>query len=114
MSTEQLIIISQPYKTRFKTETQEITTYTVKSRRVPENAKSGLKILRKLIRLEILRRAVASRGARKAAAPPSPRPVELDTSSLWMDLFSLDSVNFDLSDLHIRGRFFGNISHDKS
>ena len=29
-------------------------------------------------------------GARGAAAPLA--PVELDTSSLWMDLFSLDSV----------------------
>ena len=39
-------------------------------------------------------RAVASGGggggARGAAAPLG--PVELDTSSLWMDLFSLDSV----------------------
>ena len=40
-------------------------------------------------------RAVASGGgggARGAAAPLA--PVELDTSSLWMDLFSLDSVIF--------------------
>ena len=38
-------------------------------------------------------RAIASRGARGAAAPPSPfGPVKPDTSSLWMELFSLDSV----------------------
>ena len=35
-------------------------------------------------------RAVASGEARGAAAPLG--PVEIDTSSLWMDLFSLDSV----------------------
>ena len=37
-------------------------------------------------------RAVASRGARGAAALPG--PVEPDTSILWMELFSLDSVIF--------------------
>ena len=35
-------------------------------------------------------RAVVSGEARGAAAPLG--PVEIDTSSLWMDLFSLDSV----------------------
>ena len=35
-------------------------------------------------------RAVAGGEARGAAAPLG--PVEIDTSSLWMDLFSLDSV----------------------
>ena len=40
-------------------------------------------------------RAVASgggRGRRGATTPLPPGPVELDTSSLWMDWFSLDSV----------------------
>ena len=41
-------------------------------------------------------------GARGAAALP-PGPVEPGTLSLWMDLFSLDSVilNFDYSDLQL-------------
>ena len=58
-------------------------------------------------------------GGGKGAAPPG--PVELDKSSLWMDLFSLDSVflvivtcnNCYVCNFHIRDRFFGDISHDK-
>ena len=62
-------------------------------------------------------RAVLARGA---AAPPSPLGhVEPDTSSLWMDLFSLDSVilimvTCNCLPIHTRGRFFGDISHDIS
>ena len=51
------------------------------------------------------------------SCPLSPGPVKPDTSSLWVDLFSLDSViliiNRDLQLFAIRGRFFGDISHDK-
>ena len=39
-----------------------------------------------------LYKAIASGGASGAPAPPG--PVEPDTSSLWMELFSLDSVIF--------------------
>ena len=65
-------------------------------------------------------RAVASGGAKGTAVPPG--PVEPDKSSLWMDLFSLDSVILIVVtcnyyclpfSFHIRGRFFGDISHDK-
>ena len=71
-------------------------------------------------------RAVASGGggggggAKGTAVPPG--SVEPDKSSLWMDLFSLDSVILIVVtcnyyclpfSFHIRGRFFGDISHDK-
>ena len=63
-------------------------------------------------------RAVASGGARGAAAP-SPGLVEPGTSSLCMDLFSVDSViliivTCNCLPFHIRSRFFGDISHDTS
>ena len=47
-----------------------------------------------------------------------PGPVEPDKSSLWMYLFSLDSVILiivicNCLPFHLRGLFFGDIFHDK-
>ena len=49
-----------------------------------------------------------------------PGPIESGTSSLWMDLFSLDSVsliivtcNIIVCHFHIRGQYFRDISHKK-
>ena len=45
-----------------------------------------------------------------------PGPVEPDTLSLWMELFSLDSVILIIAivcHFQVRGRFFGDIFHDK-
>ena len=46
-------------------------------------------------------RAVASGGARGNSSPPPLRPVEPDKSSLFIDLFSLDSVILINSDLQL-------------
>ena len=63
-------------------------------------------------------RAKASGEAKGAADPPPPGPVKPDTSSLWMELFCLDSVilileTCNVCHFHIWGRFFGDISRDK-
>ena len=49
-----------------------------------------------------------------------PGSVEPDTRSLWMELFSLGTVvfiiltcNIIVCHFHMRGRFSGDISHDK-